>query len=130
MSGHEHPHLDTSDPLEYPNETWLRRIFARRRSSNSRRVTPMTKARACFRACADAFVDYSIGYLSQSPTAKLTRPIMLLLAYGVQRPTIAPPVAIDVSVVPQFARYKFTPLKQHLKKRMVLIGAGCQPLRF
>ena len=36
----------------------------------------------------------------------------------------APPVAVDVTFVPMAARQKFTPLKQRVKKRLALAGAG------
>jgi hypothetical protein len=125
MCAHERPYLETPEKLEFPNETWaaqdIRKAavfeFAARHASTD-------AARDGFRARAEFFVDYAVGYLTQSPTGRLTRPLVLLLAYGFQRPMAALPVAVDVTFVPMAARQKFTPLKQRIKKRVALAGAG------
>jgi hypothetical protein len=125
MCVNERPYLETPEKLEFPNETWaaqdLRKAavfeFAAHHANND-------AARNAFRARAEYFVDYAIGYLRQSSTGRLTRPIVLLLAYGFQRPMLAPPVVVDATFVPMAARQKFTPLKQRVKKRMALAGAG------
>jgi len=88
------------------------------------RHTRDDSARADFLAKADAFVDYAVTTLLQSPTGRLTRPLVLLLAYGFQRPTTdlaaaAPPLTTQVA-----ARARFTPLRQRVMKRLALAGAG------
>jgi hypothetical protein len=126
MCANERPYLDAPERLEFPTETWaaqdLRKAavfeFAARHTSDE-------GARACFMARADGFVDYAIAYLQQSRTATLTRPLVLLLAYGFQRPMADPPVTVDVPFTPAaFARRKFTPMRQRIKKRIALAGAG------
>jgi hypothetical protein len=125
MAANERPYLDTPEKLEFPNETWaaqdIRKAavfeFAARHCKDD-------GTRASFLARADRFVDYAIETLITSPTGTLTRPLVLLLAYGFQRPMIAPPVAVEAAPLPVFARQKFTPLKQRLKKRLALAGAG------
>ena len=125
MCAHERPYLSTPERLEYPNETWaaqdIRKAavfeFAARHTTND-------ILRADYLRKADAFVDYAVSYLQQSPTGRLTRPLVLLLAYGFQRPMIAPPAMAHVPAVASFARQKFTPLKRRLKTRLALAGAG------
>jgi len=130
MCANEQPYLDTPERLEFPTETWaaqdIRKAavfeFAARHTSDQR-------ARAAFLARADGFVDYTINYLTKSPSGRLTRPLVLLLAYGFQRPLIDPPAAVSVAVNPAEAgrlvrRESFTPLRQRLKKRLALAGAG------
>lgn len=125
MCASERPYLETPEKLEYPTETWaaqdIRKAavfeFAARHTSDE-------GARACFMARADGFVDYAIGYLSASPTGRLTRPLVLLLAYGFQRPMMTPPAIASTAFVPTGARRKFTPLRQRVKRRLALAGAG------
>lgn len=124
MCANERPYLDSPERLEFPTETWaaqdLRKAavfeFAARHTSDA-------GARASFMARADGFVDYAVAYLSQSPTGRLTRPLVLLLAYGFQRPMIDPPTTIRVSFA-RVARQKFTPLKRRVKRRLAIAGAG------
>lgn len=131
MCANERPYLETPEKLEFPNETWaaqdIRKAavfeFAARHASND-------VMRADFLARAEFFIDYATGYLTQSPTGRLTRPLVLLLAYGFQRPMVAPPVVVDVAFVPMVARQKFTPLKQRVKKRLALAGAGLSAAAF
>jgi hypothetical protein len=87
MALHERPYLETPEKLEFPTETWaaqdLRKAavfeFAAKFSADA-------EQRALFAARAKEFFESSISYLAASPTAHLTRPIVLLLAYAVQRP--------------------------------------------
>jgi hypothetical protein len=79
---------------------------------------------------AVAFVDFAIAYLLQSPRGCLTRPLVLLLAYGFQRPMATPPPVIDVASARPFPRQKFTPFRQRLKTRLALAGAGLSAVAF
>jgi hypothetical protein len=125
MCANERPYLDAPEKLEYPTETWaaqdLRKAavfeFAARHSRND-------AARARFLDRADGFVDYAVALLLQSPTGRLTRPLVLLLAYGFLRPTVDLISAAKPSAVPAFQREAFVPLRQRLKKRLALAGAG------
>jgi hypothetical protein len=125
MCAHERPYLDTPEKLEYPTETWAAQDLRKAAVFEfAARHTRDDAARACFLARADGFVDYAIAALRQSPTGHLTRPLVLLLAYGFQRPTAdltaARPPALDAP----FARESFVPLRQRLRRRLVLAGAG------
>jgi hypothetical protein len=124
MCANERPYLETPEKLEFPNETWaaqdLRKAAVFEFAAGH---TTDEGARASFLARADGFVDYAIGMLTQSPTGKLTRPLVLLLAYGFQRPLIDL-VAAPMVVVTSFQRQSFTPLRQRLAKRLAWAGAG------
>lgn len=126
MCVHERPYLDTPEKLEYPTETWAAQDIRKAAVLEfAARYTADDGTRAALMARADAFVDYAIDYLTASPTGRLTRPLVLLLAYGFQRPMADPPSAANVPRVPVFARQKFTPLRQRVKKRLALAaGAG------
>jgi hypothetical protein len=125
MAANERPYLDAPEELEFPTETWaaqdIRKAavfeFAARHTSDETR-------RAAFLAGADRFVDYSISTLTTSPTGTLTRPLVLLLAYGFQRPLSGKADARPAVPTPHFERHAFTPLRQRLKKRLALAGAG------
>ena len=87
MSANERPYLERPERLEYPNETWAAQDIRKAAVFEfAARYTPEEGARASFLARADSFVDYSIRTLLAAPTGRLTRPLVLLLAYGVQRP--------------------------------------------
>jgi hypothetical protein len=125
MAANERPYLETPEKLEFPNETWAAQDIRKAAVFEfAARYAPDEGRRATFLAQADRFADYAIETLLKEPTGTLTRPLVLLLAYGFQRPMLAPPVAIGVPPLPKFARQKFTPLKQRLKKRLALAGAG------
>jgi hypothetical protein len=125
MCVHERPYLDAPERLEFPTETWaaqdLRKAavfeFAARHARDE-------QAAAVFLSRADSFADYAISTLLQSPTGRLTRPLVLLLAYGFQRP-MAAAVALPVSapVVPP-SREPFTPLRERLVRKAAWAGAG------
>jgi hypothetical protein len=111
MSANERPYLDTPERLEFPTETWAAQDLRKAAVFEfAARHTRDDGARASFLARADAFVDYAVTTLLQSPTGRLTRPLVLLLAYGFQRPTTA--------------RQRFTLLRQRVRKRLALAGAG------
>lgn len=124
MCANERPYLDTPEKLEFPNETWAAQDIRKAAVFEfaARHVTD-EGARACFLARADGFVEYAIGMLQQSPTGTLTRPLVLLLAYGFQRP-LSDVVAAPSVAVTSFQRQSFTPLRQRLAKRLAWAGAG------
>ena len=125
MCANERPYLDTPERLEYPTETWAAQDIRKAAVFEfAARHTRDESARACFLARADSFVDYTIAMLLQAPTGRLTRPLVLLLAYGFQRPTIDLAAAARPSAIPMFQRESFVPLRQRLKKRLALAGAG------
>jgi len=111
--------------LEYPNETWAAQDIRKAAVFEfAARHTRDEKTRAAFLAGANRFVDYAISTLTASPTGTLTRPLVLLLAYGFQRPMTGGLETHTARLPQQFARQKFTPLKQRVKKRLALAGAG------
>ncbi|HYE87266.1 MAG TPA: hypothetical protein VEA16_12985, partial [Vicinamibacterales bacterium] len=145
MCANERPYLDTPERLEYPTETWAAQDLRKAAVFEyAARHTSDEGTRARFLARADGFVDYAIAALTASPTGRRTRPLVLLLAYGFQRPMLDVPVAAatvtaaestvagwhppDTSAGnsghPPFRRESFTPLRQRLIKRLALAGAG------
>ena len=124
MRANERPYLETPEKLEFPNETWAAQDMRKAAVFEfAARHTPDAGARAAFLARADEFVDYAIGMLTQAATGTLTRPLVLLLAYGFQRPMIDLAVA-PVVPVQAFQRQAFTPLRQRLARRLAWTGAG------
>jgi hypothetical protein len=125
MAANERPYLDAPEKLEYPTETWAAQDIRKAAVFEfAARHTTDAGTRAVFRERADRFVDYTINYLMQSATGSLTRPLVLLLAYGFQRPMMAMPETRPVVPTPHFSRQTFTPLRQRVKKRLALAGAG------
>jgi hypothetical protein len=125
MAANERPYLETPEQLEFPNETWAAQDIRKAAVFEfAAHHTNDEGARATFLARADRFVDYAITTLTAAPTGTLTRPLVLLLAYGFQRPMMAAPFAATVGALPPFERQKFTPLKKRVKKRLALAGAG------
>lgn len=125
MCANERPYLDTPEKLEFPNETWAAQDIRKAAVFEfAARHTTDDGARACFLARADGFVDYAIGMLTQAPTGTLTRPLVLLLAYGFQRPMLEHAAAAPVVPVTAFQRQPFTPLRQRLARRLAWAGAG------
>jgi len=125
MCDHERPYLEAPERLEFPTETWAAQDIRKAAVFEyAARHTHDEGARACFMARADRFVDYSVNALTNAPTGRLTRPLVLLLAYGFQRPMF------DLKSVPlpvfarTFARESFTPLRQRLARRLAWTGAG------
>ena len=126
MAANEQPYLDTPERLEHPTETWaaqdLRKAavfeFAARHAE-----TADTRGRLLERA--DRFVDYAVTTLQQSPTGTLARPLVLLLAYGFQRPMRPLPLAAAQGLPVAAVEYKpFVPLRRRVVRRLVLAGAG------
>jgi hypothetical protein len=139
MCAHERPYLETPEKLEYPTETWaaqdIRKAavfeYAARHAADETTRTGLL-------ARADAFVDYSITTLTQSPTGTLTRPLVLLLAYGFQRPMLdraAGAPAVDAASIESLLEApatrtvrrgvkEFLPLRRRIARRLAWAGAG------
>ena len=125
MAANERPYLDTPEKLEFPNETWAAQDIRKAAVFEfAARHTTDEGARACFLARADDFVNYAIGMLSQTATGTLTRPLVLLLAYGFQRPMLERAAHAPAVPVQAFQRESFTPLRQRLAMRLAWAGAG------
>ena len=125
MSANERPYLDTPEKLEFPNLTWAAQDIRKAAVFEfAARHTRDDGARARFLSRADAFVDYAVSTLLQAPYARLTRPIVLLLAYGFQRPALDLSIAAGPPAAAAFQREAFVPLRQRLKRRLALAGAG------
>jgi hypothetical protein len=124
MSEHERPYLERPEQLEYPTETWaaqdIRKAavfeFAARHTSDA-------ADRARFLGRAAHFFEYSVNTLAEAATGRLVRPLVLLLAYGFQRPLA--PASIE-GVAPLKAkvgpRTKFVPMRRRVVRRLVLIA--------
>jgi hypothetical protein len=125
MAANERPYLDTPERLEYPTETWAAQDLRKAAVFEfAARHTEDAGARACFMARADSFVDYAILTLLQSPTGRLTRPLVLLLAYGFQRPMADLAVVHAPRKLVPAPKAAFTPLRQRVLKRLAVAGAG------
>ena len=126
MSEHERPYLERPEQLEYPTETWaaqdIRKAavfeFAARHARDE-------GDRAAFLGRARHFLDYSVNTLADAPTGRLVRPLVLLLAYGFQRPLgraliegMAPPPA------PPGPRLEFVPMRRRVVRRLLLGAAA------
>lgn len=85
MAVHEYPYLDKPEILEYPNETWAAQdmrksdvfLFAARHAAETERQRFLERA--------EFFYDYSIKTLGTMPTARLARPLVLMLRHGGMR---------------------------------------------
>lgn len=126
MWAHERPYLDTPERLEHPTETWaaqdIRKAavfeFAARHADDD-------PWRGRFLVMADRFADYAVATLQASPTGRLVRPLVLLLAYGFQRPMRPLPAAAATALPPpQVERAPFIPLRRRVIRRLLLAGAG------
>ena len=126
MAEHERPYLQTPEKLEFPTETWaaqdLRKAavfeFAARYA-----IEPQQKS--LFLDRARTFVDESIAYLVASPTAYLTRPIVLLLAYAMQRPRCDAQTALVAATSDSWSpKVPFVPQRRRVMRRLIWTGAG------
>ena len=125
MCANERPYLETPEKLEFPNETWAAQDIRKAAVFEfAARHVGDEGLRASLMARADQFVDYSISALTQSPTGRLTRPLVLLLAYGFQRPMFDLKSVAAPRIARSFQRQPFTPLRQRLAKRLAWAGAG------
>jgi hypothetical protein len=130
MAEHERPYLEHPERLEFPTETWaaqdLRKAavfeFAACHAADERE-------QARYRQRADDFMNYSVSTLRHMPSGTLTRPIVLLLAYGFQRPVLALPAATALDTARLPPPGKFVPIKQRvLRKLRVVAGLSAAAL--
>jgi hypothetical protein len=121
----ERPYLDRPERLEYPTETWAAQDLRKAAVFEfAARHTQDEGDYASFLARADGFVDYVMATLAAMPTSRLARPVVLLLAYGMQRPLLSRPIAAAGVATTTVERARFTPLRQRVVRRMMWAGAG------
>ena len=129
MAGHERPYLDAPQNLEFPTETWAAQDLRKAAVFEfAARFSRGLEQQAQFGECARRFVDGPIAYLLASPTARLTRPIVLLLAYHFQRPQSEAP-AVDVG--DNYAwppKVAFVPQRRRVQRRLAWFGASAAAL--
>lgn len=130
MSKHERRYLDSPDKLEFPTETWGAQDLRKGAVLEfAAKYTSDTEQRCVFLDRARSMVDESLAYLATSPTAHLTRPIVLLLAYSVQRPQVDTPVAL--AATPEHAwlpKVPFVTQRRRVLRRMVWAGLSAAAL--
>jgi hypothetical protein len=125
MSEHERPYLETPEKLEFPTETWAAQDMRKAAVFEfAARFSADPAQQAGFVECASRFVDQSIAYLLQSRTAHLTRPIVLLLAYGFQRPRSEAPALAASQPAAWLPKVNFVPQRRRVVRRLVWAGAG------
>jgi hypothetical protein len=119
MAEHEGPYLDHPERLEFPNETWAAQDIRKAAVFEfAARQTAADAERALYLRRADDFLNYTVSTLKRMPTARLTRPIVLLLAYGFQRPMLALP-ATSLADAADFApAVPFVPVKKRIVQRL------------
>jgi hypothetical protein len=122
MSIHERPYLDHPEQLEYPTETWAAQDIRKAAVFEfAARHTRDERDRATFLERAAYFFDYSVNMLTDAATGRLVRPLVLLLAYGFQRPL--PPAVMDGTALPRAMpgpRVKFVPMRRRVMRRLFL----------
>ncbi len=126
MAECEIPNLDRREKLEFPTETWaaqdIRKAavfeFAAQHSHDA-------ALQARFLERARFFFTYAVSTLWSSPTHALTRPVVLLMAYGFQRPSF---LCLDAAEA-EAPSYDFGPpvpflaYKHRLKQKAMMYGA-------
>ena len=126
MCAKEQPYLDRVGQLEFPTETWAAQDI-RKAAVFEWAAAYSTNAsdRTTFLDRAASFFGYATGYLVQAPTGRLTRPIVLLLAYGFQRPTRSMSVAAVAAIVrTPLPRVTFVPQRRRALRRVVMAAAA------
>jgi hypothetical protein len=120
MAEHERPYLDHPERLEFPNETWAAQDIRKAAVFEfAARFTADEVERALYVRRADAFMNYAVGTLESMPTARLTRPIVLLLAYGFQRPMLELPAPAALADAAQFApAAPFVPVRKRIVQKL------------
>ncbi len=133
MAENERPYLDRPDQLEFPTETWAAQDIRKSAVLEfAARCTADPEGSSRFTAAADRFFRYSVTALGQMPTRHLTRPVVLLLAYGFQRPLVQ---GVDLSAAISPADVPIRPVRRFVASRRrvvmrlavaatVLIGAA------
>ena len=125
MAANERPYLEAPETLEFPTETWAAQDLRKAAVFEfAARYTTDAVQGSVFQASAARFVDDSMAYLRESPTAGRTRPIVLLLAYGFQRPFAAAPVIVIDQQPVWLPKVHFVPQRQRVVRRLAWAGAG------
>jgi hypothetical protein len=125
MAEHEEPYLNHAERLEFPNETWpaqdLRKAAVFEYAACH---ADSAELRERFQRRANDFVDYSVSTLQAMATKSLTRPVVLLLAYGFQRPRVSesdlPAPAVQRDFIPPV---RFMPYRRRVLRKLVLLAA-------
>jgi len=125
MSKHERPYLERPEALEFPTETWaaqdIRKAavfeFAARHASDE-------SERGRFLERAAFFFDYAVNTLQDASTGRLARPLVLLLAYGFQRPNSARSLGVAAPPARRWAKVRFVPVRRRVVRRLLLIAVG------
>jgi hypothetical protein len=89
MADHERPFLDSAERLQFPTETWAAQDLRKVAVFEFAATHAADPERRRFLERADFFFDYAIRTLTEMPTSVFTRPTVLMLSYGVQRPISA-----------------------------------------
>jgi hypothetical protein len=125
MAIHERPYLDHPEELEFPTQTWPAQDIRKAAVFEfAERWAPAADAAERFRHAADRFFDYSVSTLATMPTKSLTRPVVLLLAYGFQRPSLDAEVARFTAESAAFdsRRPSFVPYRRRVMVRLAVAG--------
>ena len=88
MAEHELPYLDRPERLEYPTETWAAQELRKSQVFDFAALHAPEAARPRFVERARFFFDYAVRTLGEMPTRTLTRPMVLVLAYGFMRGSV------------------------------------------
>jgi hypothetical protein len=130
MRDHERPYLDHPDTLEFPNETWAAQDLRKAAvlEGAARYVEGRERQQLLDRAAF--FFDCAIETLAKWPTRRLTRPLVLMLAYGYRSPFGSPEPALaagaaDLNDDWGTGRPRFVPYKQRVIRRAITLGASC-----
>ncbi len=70
------------------------------------------------------FFDYAVKALQEASTGRLARPLVLLLAYGFQRPNSARSLGIAAPPARPGAKVRFVPVRRRVVRRLLLIAVG------
>jgi hypothetical protein len=120
MAEHEGLYLDHPERLEFPNETWPAQDIRKAAVFEfAARHTTDQAERASYLRRADRFMNDAIGTLKKMPTAHLTRPIVLLLAYGFQRPLLELPAPASLANAGDFGpAVPFVPIRKRVLQKL------------
>jgi hypothetical protein len=128
MLDHEKPYLDRAEQLQFPNETWVAQDIRKAAVFEFAAAHSDEPDRGRFLVKANFFFDYAIETLAATPTSVLTRPMVLLLSYNVQRPSLSPattPKPRQRQSTTDFGpRAKFAPYKARIIYRAAVVAAG------
>jgi hypothetical protein len=128
MAEHERPYLDRPEQLEYPTETWAAQDV--RKAAVFEFAAAYAEAgerRERFLDRAHRFFNYAVTTLEAMPTRTLARPIVLLLAYGFQRPLSGHVDAVAVRPFPDVMSRtlpRFVPYRRRVLRKAAGLAAA------